>query len=169
MKALSLSGSALEAIAWFIIDLPVLSDNAGRKSCTLSSWAFFIEAFPREDLNFKSFTWGSITRGSHAEAFTSKPAAWLGPRGVTLSSCNAALSEFAPGACSALPDHAFVTAVVSKGEDLNWCGVVKVGSDMVVALSFDAFAHDELLAGHLAGCAVLGLVALVSIEESVNP
>ncbi len=44
---------------------------------------------------------------------------------------------------------------------------VKRGDDMVVIFSIDAFAHNELLAGRVAGCAVLGSAASLSNEKSV--
>ncbi len=75
--------------------------------------------------------------------------------------CKEASSEFALGTCSVPSGHAFVTAAVPE-ERLDWCGAIKVGGDMVVTLSFDAFARDKLLTRHLAGCAVLGMVAPVS-------
>ncbi len=85
----------------------------------------------------------------------------------TLRSCKEASSEFVLGVCSVPPGHAFVTVAVSEGEGLNWCGAIKVGSNMVVALSFKVFTHDELLARCLASCASLGMAAPVSRSESV--
>lgn len=84
----------------------------------------------------------------------------------TPRSCEEASSELASDACSISPGRAFVTAAVSRGEGLNWCGAVKVSSDVVVTLSFETFAHSELLVGCLAGCASLGMVALVSRGRS---
>ncbi len=67
------------------------------------------------------------------------------------SSDKKASSEFAPGACSALPGWAFVTAAVPLGEGLDWCFAIMVGVTMVGDLSFPTFARDELLVEHLAG------------------
>ncbi len=86
-------------------------------------------------------------------------AAWLEPRGDTSSSDKAALSEFEQSSGSALPDRAFVTAVFSQGEGLDWCITVKVGVTVVGDFLFNDFTRDELLSERLAGCAVLGSAA----------
>ncbi len=101
-------------------------------------------------------------------AFTSEPAAWLGPCGDTSPLSEATSSEFTLDACSIPPSHAFVTAAVLR-EGLNWCVAVTVGSTMVGAIPLTTFTRDELLAGCLASCAVLGSAALVSRSESVMP
>ncbi len=77
-----------------------------------------------------------------------------------------ASSEFERSSCSALPGHAVVTAAFSLGEGLDWCIAFKVGVTMVGDSSSNAFTRDELLAEHLAGCAVLGAVAPAACFDS---
>ncbi len=102
-------------------------------------WLFFVKASSPGDLHFDILMFHSVTRGSCAEAFTSKLAAWLEPRGGTLLLYEAASSEFALDARSAPPGHAFVTAAVPR-EGLNWCSAIMVGD-----FSSRVFARNELL------------------------
>ncbi len=82
----------------------------------------------------------------------------------TSRSCKEAFSEFVLGTHSALSSQACVTACTPE-EPLNWGLAIKTSDDMVVIFSIDAFARDKLLAGRLAGCAVLGSAAPSSREK----
>ncbi len=120
---------------------------------------FFVEVpFWPGDLDFDFLAFCSITRGDFAEAILSIPPVRLGPRGGTPLSCEVTSSEWALSTHSAPSDHTFVTVCTPVGP-LDWCSVVTTGLTMVGDFSFDAFARDELLAGRLAGCAILGSVA----------
>ncbi len=77
-----------------------------------------------------------------------------------------ASSELKQSSGSALLSRAVVTAVFSLGEGLNWCITIKVGVTMVGDFLSDAFTRDELLAKHLAGCAVLQAAAPAACFDS---
>ncbi len=112
----------------------------------------FVEASARGDLNFDCLVFRSVPGEVSASApISSELPAWLEPRGGTLLSSKAAWSEvFALGACSAPSDWACVVeGSHSRGSRPDIVSIVKMGDDMVVVFSFDAFARDELLAGRL--------------------
>ncbi len=131
----------MELPAWSSPSGPVGSLVALGVSFLVSKSSIFVEvsALPGE-LNFNSFALSSTGK--------------------------VALSEFERGSCSALPNRAIVTAAFSLGEGLNWRIVVMVGVTMVGDFSSDAFAHNELLAECLAGCAVLGMAAPTACFDS---
>ncbi len=81
-------------------------------------------------------------------------------------SCEEAFSGCVLGARPVPSGHAFITAAVPR-EGLNWCSTIMIGDDMVVISSTDAFAHNELLANHLASHLVVfrGLSALGSASS----
>ncbi len=106
-----------------------------------------------------------FTRGGFAEAISSVLTVWLEPRAGTSPSCEAALSEFALGACSALSDHAFVSQAVPR-EGLDWCNVIMMGVTMVGDFLSVTFTHSELLAECLASYAVPGFAAPRSCFDS---
>ncbi len=89
-------------------------------------------------------------RVSPSTAIPSKHPARLGPRGGTLPTSKAAWSESVLGADSAPSDRACVMeGSHSRRSRPDVVSIIKMGGDMVVAFSFNAFARDELLAGRL--------------------
>ncbi len=73
------------------------------------------------------------------------------------------------GACSLVPCHRSVPFVTLRtpGELLDWGIGAAMGVTMVGNFLSAAFTHDELLAGRLASCTILGTAAPVSRSESV--
>ncbi len=106
---------------------------------------FFVEASRLPgDLNLDVLAFHSITRGGCTVVFASSLAVQLEPHGGTSSSCEAASSEFVPGAHSAPPGRAFITAAFSR-EGLDWCDAITEGVTMVGDLLLETFARSELL------------------------
>ncbi len=94
----------------------------------------------------------------------------LEPRGGTLPPSKAAWSEvFALSARSAPSDRSCVAeGSHSRGSRPDVVSVVKMGDDVVVVFSSDAFARDESLAGHLVSFGgALTTRSLFSIEKSL--
>ncbi len=126
-------------------------------------WSSFVEAPCQPgDLNFNILMFHSGTRGGFAIAIPSKHPVRLGPHGGTSHLGEAALSESVLDTFSVPPSCALSPWRAQALPSL--CSTVKVGVIMVGDLSIDAFICDELLTGHLAGCAVLGSVAPLSHE-----
>ncbi len=84
-------------------------------------------------------------------------------------SCEKAFSKEMLNISLAPSGRAFVTAACNSPRGgLNWCGAVKMGDDMVVVFSFNAFARNELLAGCLVSFGgALTTQSSVSTERSL--